>query len=315
MREEKILLVGATGFAGQNILNHFVAEGRNILGLSRKDGLDLTDYKQSLSIIEKIKPDFIINCAAKVGSLNYVSEFAAEVVDQNMIMILNLYKIVRDCVPDAIIINPVANCSYPGSMELYEEAKIWDGPIHQSVLAYGSTRRMMLVVSECYRRQYNIKSLNFFVPNMFGPYDSTDPNKAHALNALACKCVKAKAENQSVLEVWGTGNVIREWLYAKDLARFFSMIIEQCASGVRDYPTINIGQKNGLSIKELVEIMTDQSHFGGKIFWNTAMQDGAPIKIMDNRLFLSYFPEFKFTSFEIALNETLDYYQSLYPFY
>jgi len=314
MKGKKILLIGATGFAGQNILRHFVSEGKEITGLSRKDGLDLTDFARSSEIVKKINPDFIINCAAKVGSLNYVSEYAAEVVDQNMIMILNLYKIVRDCAPEAIIINPVANCSYPGSMELYEEGKIWNGPIHQSVLAFGSTRRMMLVVSECYKKQFNIKSFNFFVPNMFGPYDSTDPNKAHALNALACKIVKGKAENTAVVEAWGTGNVIREWLYVKDLARFFSMILEKYASIINDYPAINIAQKIGLSIKELVEMMVDHVHYDGKIFWNSTVQDGAKIKIMDDRLFLSYFPEFKFTSFKIALNETLDYYKSLYPY-
>ena len=137
-----------------------------------------------INFLKDIKPDVIINLSANVGSLNYVARNAADVFDSNLNMLLNLYKGVKELIPKTVIINPVANCSYPGNLDFYSEDKYWDGAVHDSVLSFGSTRRMMIVTSECYKIQYGIRSVNYLVPNLYGPFDSTDPDKAHALNAL-----------------------------------------------------------------------------------------------------------------------------------
>ena len=62
-------------------------------------------------------PNFIVNCAALVGSVNYVTDFAADVVDVNMRMLLNIYKVAQQ-LRDIIVINPIANCAFPGVISL-----------------------------------------------------------------------------------------------------------------------------------------------------------------------------------------------------
>ncbi len=298
---------------GRNVSESLQSGGHNIFPLSRTDGLDLTDFKSTVKFLNEIKPEIIVNCAAEVGSLNYVTQKAADVFDNNMRMLLNLYKAVLETCPQAVIINPVANCAYPGNLDFYSEDKFWDGKIHNSVLSYGSTRRMITVLSECYKMQHNIKSINYFVPNMYGPYDSPDPNKAHALNALISKVVKAKHENKNEIEVWGTGRVIREWLYVKDFAEITLRTIREPDNAKFDVP-FNIGQNSGLSIKELAGIILKESRFGGEVVWNTSMPDGARKKVMDDKIFREKFPDFKFTGFIEGIRETIKYYESIYPF-
>lgn len=310
----RVLLLGASGFVGKNVAELLKEkQGLSLLPLSRSDGLDLTDLGLTKKCFLDTKPDVVINCAAEVGSLNYVTEKAAEIVDANMRMLLNIYLAVSEFSRRCIVMNPVANCAYPGNLDFYSEDKFWDGKIHRSVLSYGSTRRMMTVLSECYKTQYGVRSINFYVPNMYGPYDSPDPNKAHALNALISKVVKAKHENKNQLEVWGSGKVIREWLFVKDFARVVSLTIDDINNPAYGEP-FNIGQNYGLSIKELVDIIISQSGFNGEIIWNRSMPDGAPKKVMDDKKFREKFPDFKFTDFAEGIQGTIKYYEEIYPY-
>ena len=309
----KILVLGGNGFVGQNIVNTLKEKKYTVFSLAKRDGLDLTDYSLAQQYFSEIQPDIIINCAAKVGSLNYVTQEAADVADINMRILLNIYKAAQKVLPKSILINPIANCAYPGNLENYNEADFWQGKVHQSVTAYGNIRRLSVVLDECYTMQYGYRSISLLVPNMYGSYDSPDPNKAHALNALISKVVKAKNENQYQLEVWGSGIAIREWLYVKDCARVFAEVIERISSYGFAEP-LNIAQNFGLSIRELVDIIVTESDFKGEIVWNRNMSDGAPRKVMNDTRFRKVFPEFKFTDLKIGIKETIEYYQSIYPY-
>lgn len=312
-KKQKIVLLGGTGFVGRNVADVLNENKIPFIEASRKSGVDLRDPFSCEKFFAKEKPDIIINCAAHVGSLNYVTEQAATVVLDNTRMILSMYEAIAKVCPQALVINPIANCAYPAVADKYSEDAWWDGPLHHSVMSFGTTRRLLWSVGESFRMQYGIKSIYLLVPNMYGPYESTDPNKAHALNALVSKFVKAQNEKTHV-EIWGTGVAIREWLYAKDFARIVFQIIQNPTLHSLHEPT-NIGQNYGLSVKELVSII--QSNFGdfkGEIRWNTAMPDGAPKKVMDDKKFRKIFPDFRFSDFKEGIKKTIEYYLSLYPF-
>jgi len=303
----RVALLGGTGFAGRNVRDELESAGMCVDTFSRTTGCDLLDLPTAWAKLDAFRPTHIVNLAAHVGSVNFVSDFAADVVDLNMRMLLNIYKIAEH-MRDTIIINPIANCAYPGILDTYDEASFWLGPVHPSVLSYGSTRRMIDVLSNCYSNQYGVRSSNVFVPNMYGPFDSTNPNKTHALNALVIKFVKAMKENSPEVEVWGTGKPIREWLFVKDFARIVRILIE---TNEKILSPINIAQNNGFSVDELVEIICKQLDYSGTIRKNTKYQDGSPKKVMDDTLFRQWFPDFAFTSFINGLAETISYYNGI----
>lgn len=309
----KIVLLGYSGFAGTNVAEALKRGGYEFAAVSRTNGYDLRKPEDNVRFLEESKPDVVINCAAHVGSLNYVSEFAADVVDNNSRMVLNLYEAVCKVNPAVTIIQPIANCAYPATAVVYKEAEFWNGPLHPSVLSYGSTRRMLLTVSESYRMQHKIRSINLLTPNMYGPHDSTDPNKAHALNALVSKFVKAIETGQEKVEIWGTGVAIREWLYAGDFARVVLQILQDINNIKYEQP-FNIAQENGLSVKELVDRILLNVPYKGTVWYNSTMPDGAPRKVMSKELFERVFPGFSFTPFEEGIKATADYYQSVYPY-
>jgi GDP-L-fucose synthase len=308
-----VLVLGGSGFVGRNVCECFTENHIPFAAISRSAGVDLLDMDQSIGCLLKEKPIYIINCAAHVGSLNYVTEQAADVVSDNLRMILALYEAVAKAAPKAIIINPIANCAYPGKADTFTEDHWWDGHLHRSVLSYGGTRRMLWVIAECFQMQHNVRSFNLLVPNMYGPYDSTDPNKAHALNALVAKFVQAQKTKQDAIEIWGTGVAIREWLYAKDFGRAIVRILNNPRMMGLSEP-VNIAQNFGLSVRELVDIISTYFPCHFDIKYDPSKPDGAPKKVMDDRKFRKVFPDFTFTPFEEGIRNTINYYNSIYPY-
>lgn len=306
-RTSRVAILGGTGFAGVNVRNALENAGMDVSVFSRTTGCDLLDLPTAWEKLDAFHPDYIVNCAALVGSINYVTDFAADVVDVNMRIILNTYKIAQQ-MRQVVVVNPIANCGYPGVMDHYEESGFWDGPIHPSVLSYGSTRRMMQVLSKCYFDQYGVRSANLIVPNMYGPYDSTNPNKTHALNALIIKFVKAVKYGHPEVEIWGTGKPIREWLYVRDYA---NIVLQVIFRGEQFLDPVNIAQNHGETVNELVEIIRKKVHYAGKITYNTKYQDGSPKKVMNDRLFRIKFPDFQFATLENGIDETIQYYQNV----
>ena len=306
----KIIVLGGNGFVGKNIIEILLSNNLNAYSLSRREnGFDLYFLKNNDNQLKLLKnADYIVNCAANVGSMNYVTENAVNVLDSNARIILNLYYLLKQINSKAVVINPVANCGYPGHLNIFEEKDFWNGQVHQSVLSYGSTRRLLLSIADCYKQQYKIKTINYYVPNMYGEYDSTDPNKAHALNALISKFVKSQYENKEI-NICGTGNVIREWLYAKD---FGKIVLETIKRKNEDFSeNINIGQNNGVSVNDLISLINFSDI---SIKYDKTKQDGASIKIMSNKLFKKRFPDFLFTPLSDGIKSTINYYKFIYQY-
>ena len=308
-----ILLLGAGGFVGTNMAKLLHKANMPYIQLTGKNEIDLRDTIATHEYFKKVKPDILINCAAHVGSLNYVTSQAGEVIVDNARMIMAMYEGLAKVNPDCLVINPIANCAYPAVDEKFEEDNLWKGPLHTSVLAYGGAKRFLLNVAKSFEMQYNIKSILLLVPNMYGPYDSTDPNKAHALNALISRFVKAEMTKATDITLWGTGAAIREWLYADDFGRIVLSIIQnQHMLGLAE--PVNVAQNFGLSVKELVQVI--QAHFKNpvSIKWDAGMPDGAPKKVMDDNRFKKVFPAFQFTDFNQGIETTIEYYRKLYPY-
>lgn len=304
----KILILGGHGFVGQNLAKALENSGHEIYKKSKRDGVDLTDPTATEKCFSEINPDFIFNCAAHTGSLHYVTTYAADVFYDNAQMSLNIYKACKKICPHAIIVNPLSNCAYPGLSDFQTEDEWLNGPVHDSVFAYGNAKRFLYTTAKSFNKQYGIKSINYLVPNTFGPGDYTDPNKTHALNGMIIRMIKAQRENQSEFEIWGTGSPVREWAYIDDIINVLVKSLELTDPVIEP---LNIGQNKGYSIKESAEFIAQALDFKGKLVFNTKYQDGAPKKILDNKKFNSLFPNFEFYNHKKGIENTAKYYKSI----
>jgi len=304
----RIVVTGGHGFLGQHLVEQLSETEHEVFARSRRYGLDLCDLGATKEVLAELKPGIIFNCAAHVGSIHYVNEHAAEVVYDNLLMALNLYRAVSEICPNARIVNPLSNCSYPGDADIQTESEWWDGEAHDSVFAYANSKRVLYVIAKSFAKQCGIRTLNFLVPNAFGPGDYTDTNHTHALNGMIIRMILAKRMNEEEFEIWGTGSPVREWGDIRDVARV--MIEGLSLDADLTYP-VNIAQNHGYTIKETAEFIAAAVSFKGKLVFNPKYQDGAPRKILDDKKFRSLFPSFTFSDHQQGIKDTVAYYNSV----
>lgn len=306
----KVALLGHTGFLGQNVAQALTSAEVPFTSASRANGVDLRDAVQAADFLAATRPDVILHCAAHVGSFHYVTENAAAVLLDNTRLVLSVYEAAARVCPQAVIVHPLANCVYPATAEMFYDAAWQDGPVHTTVLPFATTRRLAWAAGESFRLSHGMRSVSLLIPNMYGPFDSLDPNQTAALDALVSRFVTAKREGQPEVTIWGSGVAVREWIFAPDMARVMVEVAGHPTRPGLDQP-LNIAQNSGISIRDLAEIIRQYVGYEGAVRYDTSKPDGALKKVMDDEQFRRAFPNFKFTSFEEGLAATVAYYQSV----
>ena len=276
--------------------------------MSRKNGLDLFDYESIVENFKRIKPDVIINCATHVGSVHYVAKHSADVFFDNTLMILNIYKALKNNFHDTLIVNPIANCCYPSGPSTLIESDLFNGDVHHSVYGYGHTRRILVSASKVFNDQHDIKSHNIIIPNAFGPGDSIDPNKTHALNGMIIRMIGSKIRREKEFVVWGSGKPIREWAYVDDIAEILIKSIGLIDSQISP---INFARAKGHSIVDSAKTIAKLLRYNGRVVFDDSYQDGSLLKVMDNSKFNKLFPNFEFIGHKQGIQNTIDYYKRI----
>lgn len=305
---KKITIIGGFGFLGKNLNRLFENSSYEVQNISRRNGFDLLEKNKIMDFLKKENPDFIINCVAHTGSLEYVNKHNADIITNNLLMGINFWEILREINYKGIVINPISNCTYPGKADIQKEDEWFDGNVHPSIISYGTAKKTLFMVNKCYEQQYNIKTINIILPNQYGEYDYDDVGRVHALNGIVIRMLKTIKEGKEEFTIWGSGTPVREWGYMPDTARFIKYIIDE---NITNLPNpINIGTGIGYTMNEIGKMIKDSLGCNIEINNDVSKLDGDPKKLLDVSLFKKTFPHFKFTSIEDGIKNTINYYKN-----
>ncbi len=271
-----ILVTGATGFLGKRVCKKLEEKGVKFVKTSLSLGTDLRNKEEVFKLFGEVKPEYVLNCAAYVGGIQFGYKHPAELFTNNLLMTINLLEACKEFGVKRIV-NPISNCAYPAKATLFKEDEFWDGALHESVMVYGFARKASWIGSWGYAKQYGVDSINLILSNMYGPEDHFEEERSHALGALIMKFVKAKENNEPFVNVWGSGKPVREWLHVDDGA-------EAMVRGLNvesHIEPINIGVAKGISIIEMAEFIKKHTGYKGEIKLDPTKPDGAPYKTVD----------------------------------
>jgi GDP-L-fucose synthase len=201
-------------------------------------------------------------------------------------------------------------CAYPKFTPVpFREVDLWIGYPEETNAPYGLAKKMLLVQSEAYRRQYRFNSIFLLPVNLYGPGDNFDPQSSHVIPALIKKCVDAKRKGEKEIVVWGTGTATREFFYVEDCAE---AIIKATGKYNKSEP-VNIGAGFEISIKNLVDLIVELTEYLGAIIWDQTKPDGQPRRMLDTTLAYEEFGFRAKTDFREGLTKTIDWYMKQFP--
>lgn len=273
--DAKIYVAGHRGLVGSAIVRNLEAKGyKNIICRTHKE-LDLINQEDVRRFFEEEKPEYVFLAAAKVGGIHANNTYPADFIYENLMIQNNVIKAAHDFEVKKLLFLG-STCIYPKmAPQPIKEEYLLTGSLEETNEAYAVAKIAGLEMCKFFKRQYGDNFISCMPTNLYGPNDNFDLKNSHVLPALIRKFHEAKVNNSEVVEVWGTGTPLREFLYVDDMA-------DACVFLMENYDGeqhVNIGTGEEVSIRELAETVKEVVGFEGELVFNTEMPDGTPRKL------------------------------------
>ena len=300
----KILIFGSSGLVGSAVKEIFERDNNNYEVISPlRDQVNLFSQDKTFEYIRQHKPNWIINCAARVGGILANNTFRTEFLIENLKINLN---ILEACLENSAtnIINLGSSCIYPLNAENpINENSFMGGVLEPTNSPYALAKIASIELGKEIKYQYGNKVINLMPTNLYGPRDNFSEKDSHVIPGLIYRLNNNLDKNK--FEIWGSGSPLREFLYVYDLADCIKFIIE---SDIEE-DLINVGSGKEISIKNLATLIADIMDYKGDLIFNKDMPDGNPRKLLDSSLINSYGWKAT-TSLEDGLSKSIDWFKS-----
>jgi GDP-L-fucose synthase len=271
-----ILVAGATGLAGSAIVRELTRIGMPVVGVSSRD-VNLLDRDATFKYLSKLKPDVVIEAAAKVVGINANNSYPVEFLSNNIQIQTNLMDASHAVNVDRFVFLG-SNCIYPKNCpQPIKEEYILTGVLEPTNSAYAIAKLAGIELIKSYRKEYGHKWISVMPINLYGPNDNFDLKSSHVFPALIRKFTDAVRNDFETVTVWGTGKPRREFLHVDDLSKAIIL----CLNKYDSEEHINIGTGSDLTINELALKIAEISGFKGEIIWDSLQADGTPQKVLD----------------------------------
>jgi GDP-L-fucose synthase len=276
-KPSKIYIAGHRGMVGSAIVRKLQADGyRNLVYRTSKE-LELRNQQAVADFFASEKPEYVFMAAATVGGIHANNTYRADFIYENLMIECNVtHQAYKNGVTKMLFLG--SSCIYPKLAEQpLKEEYLLNGYLEYTNEPYAIAKIAGIKLCENYRLQYGCNFISAMPTNLYGPNDNYDLNKSHVLPALVRKMVTAKKENHAQVEIWGSGSPLREFLYVDDLAEACMFLM----ANYNEAQHVNVGSGQEISIKELALLIKDIVGYKGEIFFNAAMPDGTPRKLLD----------------------------------
>lgn len=303
LKGKRVFVAGHAGMVGSALVRRLMHEGCEIMTMPRVR-LDLRNQQAVQDWMKAEKPDVVIIAAAKVGGIAANQKAPADFLYDNLMIEANLIHAAHEADVEKLLFLG-SSCIYPKEAQnpITEDALL-TGALEPTNEPYAVAKIAGVKLCQSYRAQYGRDFIAAMPCNLYGPGDNFDPYSAHVIPALIVKLHRAREASAKAVEIWGTGEPRREFLYVDDLTRALIFMLKNYSSAA----PLNIGAGQDMSIRDLVKNLCGVIGFTGDIEFNAEYPDGTLQKLMDSsRIYAAgWAPE---VLFETGLRQTYEWFK------
>lgn len=315
--QSKIYVAGHRGLVGSAIIKNLQSRGYTNLITRTHTELDLTDQQAVANFFAHEKPEYVFLAAAKVGGIVANNTYRGEFIYDNMMIQNNvIHQSYLSSVKKLMFLG--STCIYPkNAPQPMKEEYLLTDTLEYTNEPYAIAKIAGIKMCESYNLQYGTNFISVMPTNLYGPNDNFDLEKSHVLPALIRKIHLARllSENNieallddlnmddmdkaraylsafgidnNCVEVWGTGEPMREFLWSEDMADACVFLMQN-----RDFKDtfsttkeirnthINIGTGEDIKIADLALLIQEIVGFNGSLYFNASKPDGTMKKLTD----------------------------------
>lgn len=301
-----VFVAGHRGLVGAAIHRRLTHSTEwDVITCSRSQ-LDLRDFEQTRRYLDKHRPDAVIVAAGVVGGIQANRTRPVEFLSDNALIALNLINASFAAEVERLVYLS-SNCIYPKfASPPYRVEMIGQGAMEPTNEGYGTAKLLGMKLCDSYNQQYGVNYVSVIPTNTFGPGDSLEESAGHVISDLLMKSLRLsdRRVHTKVLQLWGTGTPLREFLFVDDLADAIVFVLDRYAG----HSPVNIGGGELLSIRQLAERITATIDPSIQIVLDDSLPDGAPARFLDNSVLtdLGWKPAI---GFDEGLLRTIDWYR------
>lgn len=306
-KERIVLVTGGSGLVGHALkqtVSSEEADNGTWIFLSSKDA-DLSVIDEVEKIFMKHKPTHVIHLAAMVGGLYKNISRNLDFFRVNSLINDNVLKL---CFETKVTkcISCLSTCIFPDKTSYpINEKMIHNGPPHESNFGYSYAKRMIDIQNRAYHQQHGCLFTSIIPCNVFGPNDNYNLEDSHVIPGLIHKTYLAK-KNNTPLTVLGTGTPLRQFIYSKDLARLILMVLKEYEE--IEPIILSVDETEEITIMQAAKLVAKSMGFGNDIKLDHSRADGQHKKTASNAKLRKYWPGFKFTPVEQAIQESCNWF-------
>jgi GDP-L-fucose synthase len=258
LKKKTILVCGATGFIGRNIIEHFAnIASFKVIGVYHNrppfphEGVtwvqaDLTNPAQVSNVLEGV--DILIQAAAVTSGVQTIFSQPEIHITDNVVMNSYLFRMACEKRLEHVLFFSCTIMLHSSDLPLSEQDFDANREMHPRYFGGGWNKVYLEKMCEFFSRIGQTKFTAIRHSNVYGAYDKFDIQTAHVLGASITKVMNA----EDSITIWGSGEETRDLIYIDDLVSMVAKVLEK---QIQKFSIFNCGSGTPTSINELVRLI------------------------------------------------------------
>lgn len=314
LRGASVLVAGATGLIGSNLIVRLLAEGARVRAtLHRREPViadprveylrcDLTQGADCRRSVEGVEIVFL--CAANTSGAATIAATPMVHVTPNILINSQMLEAAYEAKVRKFVWLS-STVAYPVSEQPMREEQMFEGEPFEKYYFAGWTKRFTEILCRMYGEKLARRMATIVLrpTNVYGPNDDFEFATSHVIPAFIRKSV----ERWDPFEVWGDGSEVRDAIYVDDMVEAMVLAAERLDA----YAAINIGLGRGYSVREILDLVLELDGFrDARVVYNRDRPTMIPLRLVDTTRAQALLGFRARVGLEEGLRRTIDWYRA-----